>query len=145
MQPVAVDVIVRDGETVRTETTTVRAIATPGHSPGAMSWQWESCEEAGCLTIVYADSLSPVSADDYRFSDHPQYLAAFRASLDRIAALDCDIVLTPHPGELVVALGVKVAVVRRWWRADAMLPWLGIGVLLLFVATWLSSAAAFLD
>ncbi len=72
-------------------------VATPGHTPGALSWQWESCEQGMCKTIVYADSLSPVSSDDYRFSDHPEYLAAFRAGIERLRALDCDILLTPHP------------------------------------------------
>lgn len=73
------------------------AIATPGHTPGALSWQWQSCDGADCRTIVYADSLSPVSRDDYRFSDHPGYVQAYRDSLARLAALDCDILLTPHP------------------------------------------------
>ena len=49
------------------------------------------------MTIVYADSLTPVSSDGYRFSDHPEYLAAFRASIAKIASLKCDILLTPHP------------------------------------------------
>ena len=75
----------------------MKAWATPGHTPGALTWQWESCEDAVCRTIVYADSLSPVSADDYRFSEHPEYLAAYREGLRNLAALDCDILLTPHP------------------------------------------------
>ena len=70
---------------------------TPGHSPGALSWTWESCENGACVTIVYADSLSAVSADGYRFSDHLEYVQAFRESIDRLAQLDCDILLTPHP------------------------------------------------
>ena len=45
---------------------------------------------------------------------------------------------------LLVALGLKIAVVRRWIAADRLLPWLGILVLLLFLATWLSSAAPYL-
>ena len=72
-------------------------IATPGHTPGALSWQWESCDGGDCRTIVFADSHSPVSSDSYRFTDHPAYLAAYRESLARVAALDCDILLTPHP------------------------------------------------
>ncbi|TIX50248.1 MBL fold metallo-hydrolase [Alteraurantiacibacter aquimixticola] len=76
----------------------ISATLTPGHTPGAMTWQWESCDEAGeCLSIVYADSLSPVSADGYRFSDHPQYLTSYRAGLNLLTRLDCDILLTPHP------------------------------------------------
>lgn len=74
-----------------------KAIATPGHTPGAMTWQWESCEGDVCKTIVYADSMSPISRDDYRFSDHPDYLAGFRAGIARLRDLDCDILLTPHP------------------------------------------------
>jgi metallo-beta-lactamase class B len=88
---------IEDGETLTVGDLRVTAIATPGHTAGALSWQWESCTEAGCETIVYADSLSPVSAEDYAFSDHPDYLAAYRAGLDRLAAADCTLLLTPHP------------------------------------------------
>ena len=53
--------------------------------------------EANDRTIVYADSLSPISRDDYKFSEHPEYLAAYRASLVKVAAGRCEILLTPHP------------------------------------------------
>ncbi|MFL0356407.1 subclass B3 metallo-beta-lactamase [Erythrobacter sp. GH1-10] len=72
-------------------------LVTPGHTPGAMSWSWVSCQGADCRTIVYADSMSPVSSDAYRFSDHPDYVAAYRGGIARIAAAECDILLTPHP------------------------------------------------
>ena len=62
-----------------------------------MSWQWESCKDGACITIVYADSLSPVSADEYRFTDHPDYVAMFRGGIARLAGLECDMLLTPHP------------------------------------------------
>ena len=98
MEPVGVDVVVGDGDTVRSETATLTALATPGHSPGALSWTWQSCDAAGdCLDIVYADSLSPVSSDDYRFADHPDYVAAYRAGLQTLREVDCDLLITPHP------------------------------------------------
>ena len=98
MKPVPVEVVIREGEFVRTEDTIVTAIATPGHTPGALSWTWQACEEGnGCKQIVYADSLSPIGSETYRFSDHPEYLAAFRSGLDRLAGKTCDILLTPHP------------------------------------------------
>jgi metallo-beta-lactamase class B len=50
-----------------------------------------------CRSLAYVDSLTPFSRDDYRFSDHPAVVAAYRAGLGRVAALDCDILLTPHP------------------------------------------------
>ena len=73
------------------------AIATPGHTPGATSWTWQSCEDGRCLHMVYADSVSAISDDGYRYSDHPDAVAAFRAGLDALAALPCDILITPHP------------------------------------------------
>lgn len=98
MKPAKVDVIVQDGQSVRSETAVLTAIATPGHSPGALSWQWTDCDAAGdCKTIVYADSLSPVSSDSYRFSDQPEYLARYRHGLQRLREIDCNILLTPHP------------------------------------------------
>ncbi|HVM22550.1 MAG TPA: subclass B3 metallo-beta-lactamase [Sphingomicrobium sp.] len=96
--PAQVDRIINDGEEVRLGNSVVIAVATPGHTPGAMSWRWGSCEAGRCRQFVYADSLTAISRDDYRFSAHPQYLAQFRASIAKIAALPCDILLTPHTG-----------------------------------------------
>lgn len=86
-----------DGGEVRLHDLSLIAMTTPGHTPGALSWRWESCDGGVCRTMVYADSLTPVSRDDYRFSDHPAYLAAYRASIAKIAASRCEILLTPHP------------------------------------------------
>ena len=96
--PIArVDRVIQDGGQVRLIDILLTAVATPGHTPGALTWHWESCKAGICRHIVYADSLTPVSRDDYRFTDHPDYLAAYRASIAKVAALDCDILLTPHP------------------------------------------------
>ena len=95
--PARVDRVLRDGEQVRLGNLMAKAIATPGHTQGALTWQWISCDGGVCRTIVYADSLTPVSGPNYRFTDHPAAVAAFRASIARVGALDCDILLTPHP------------------------------------------------
>lgn len=95
--PARVDGQVEDGPPIALGNLSLTPVRTPGHTPGATSWQWRSCEGSACHTIVYADSLSPVSADSYRFSDHPAYLADFRRSLTRLAQLDCDLLLSPHP------------------------------------------------
>lgn len=87
----------RDGEVVRVGPIRLTAHATPGHSPGSTSWRWRSCEGRVCHDIVYADSISAISAEGYRFTDHPVYVATFRRSLARIGALRCDLLLTPHP------------------------------------------------
>ncbi|MGZ2412128.1 metallo-beta-lactamase class B [Sphingomonas sp. F9_3S_D5_B_2] len=94
---VSVGRTVGDGGEIRLGNLMLTAMATPGHTSGALSWRWVSCDGGVCRTIVYADSLSPVSRDDYRFSDHPARLAAFRSSIAKVAASPCEIVLTPHP------------------------------------------------
>ncbi|MEG3180989.1 subclass B3 metallo-beta-lactamase [Sphingomonas sp. LT1P40] len=95
---VKVDRIVADGEVVRLGKHGFTAIATPGHTSGGTSWSWRSCEKRECLRIVFADSLNAVSADDYRFSANPKRAAMFRGSFVKVAALDCGLLLTGHPG-----------------------------------------------
>jgi metallo-beta-lactamase class B len=90
---------VQDGERIQLGDTVVTAIATPGHTAGSTSWAWRACEGRDCRNIVFAASLNPVSADDYRFSDpgHRDIVASFRQSAARLRALPCDILLTSHP------------------------------------------------
>ncbi|MEW9624346.1 subclass B3 metallo-beta-lactamase [Rhodanobacter geophilus] len=101
--------VVRDGEILRLGHVAVTAHYTPGHTPGSTSWTWESCAGGRCLHMAYVDSLSAISADSYRFTDHPGYVAAFRGTFAIVAALPCDILLTPHPG----ASGFWEKVARR--------------------------------
>ena len=96
--PAHVDHVVSNGQMVRLGNIAVTAAFTPGHSSGGVTWHWGSCDGGVCRQIVYADSLTPASDDKYRFSDHPAYVSTFRASIATLAALDCDILLTPHPG-----------------------------------------------
>ena len=95
---VSVDKVLEDiVNTVTLGNLALKGFATPGHTPGALSWQWQSCDGDDCKTIVYADSLTPVSSDSYKFTDHTDVVAAFNASLVRIASLRCDILFSPHP------------------------------------------------
>jgi metallo-beta-lactamase class B len=95
--PARVDALLRDGQKVSLGPLKLTAHATYGHVRGSTSWTWESCEGRTCHTIVYADSVTAASAPGYRFSDHPDHVARFRASLAKIAALPCDVLITPHP------------------------------------------------
>lgn len=71
---------------------------TPGHTSGGTSWTWQSCEGAKCVAFAYVDSMTPVSADTYRFTQHPERVAPFRETFDRVSKLPCDVLVTPHPG-----------------------------------------------
>ena len=107
--------VVRDGETVQLGDVAITAHYTPGHTPGSTSWTWTSCESQRCLRMVYADSLTAMSAPNYRFTDHPAYVAGFRKAIATVSTLPCDILLTPHPD----ASGFWEKVARRKSPTDA--------------------------
>jgi metallo-beta-lactamase class B len=92
--------VVKDGETVRLGATTITAHYTPGHTPGATTWTWQSCEGSRCLNMVYVDSLTAVSNDGYRFTGgngSPGIVDSFRGTLRKVAALPCDVLISTHP------------------------------------------------
>lgn len=95
--PVADVRLLADDGVVRAGDLVLQAVATPGHSVGGTTWTWRSCEGQDCRQIVYGDSLTAVSADGYRFSDHSDAIARLRQSFADVAALTCDILVTPHP------------------------------------------------
>ena len=101
--PIAAVARVREipaNDTVRTGALVVRALRTAGHTPGGTSWSWTSCEGSRCLQLVYADSQSPISADDFRFSNstaYPRAVADFEAGFATLEQLRCDVLITPHP------------------------------------------------
>jgi metallo-beta-lactamase class B len=90
-----------DGETLRVGPIAVTAHLTAGHTPGGTTWTWRSCDDVGCLDLVYADSQTPVAADGFRFSDSPAYpsvVADFERGFAVLETLPCDVLVTPHPG-----------------------------------------------
>ena len=95
--PVADVRTLADGEVVRLGGLALASHATPGHAPGGTSWTWRSCEGTRCLEIAYVDSHSALTDGHYRFKDHPIYVDAFERSLDTVAGLPCDLLITPHP------------------------------------------------
>jgi metallo-beta-lactamase class B len=95
--PARVDALLSDRQTVSVGPLKLTAHATYGHSRGSTTWTWTSCEGRVCHALVYADSVTAPAAPGYRFSDHPDRVARFRSSLAKIAALRCDILITPHP------------------------------------------------
>ena len=100
MAPIGRVQIVEDRATLQLGPILLTAYATAGHTPGGTTWTWRACEGARCLQMVYADSLTPVSADGFLFTRSKDYPAALR-DLERgfatLSAMPCDILLTPHP------------------------------------------------
>lgn len=94
--PIENIVAIGDGEHVSVGSLNVKAVYTPGHTAGSVTWTWESCALGTCYDAVYADSLTAVSAPGFSFAASG---AATRMveSAGIIADLDCDILLSPHP------------------------------------------------
>nr|ACS83721.1 Amo1 [uncultured bacterium AOAmox1] len=88
---------VADGEVVKLGPLVVTAHSTPGHTAGGTSWSWQSCEAGQCRNVVYVDSVTAVSADGYRFSDHPELVAQFRNTFSIVEGLSCEVAIAAHP------------------------------------------------
>ncbi len=116
--PVAHVRVISDGEVLAVGKLRFTAHFTPGHTVGGTSGTWMSCELSRCVSSVYADSLSAVSAPAFRFTDnttYPSVLADFARSFTILNSLPCDILLTPHPE-------ASDALVRLRRRADGFDP-----------------------
>jgi len=89
--------VMKDGQTLKVGPIAVTAHFTPGHTPGGTSYTWSSCEFGKCLNLVYVDSVSSVSADGYKFTQHPWAMAGFEKSFNFLETVPCDVLITPHP------------------------------------------------
>ena len=92
---------IADNETLTVGDVTVTAHATPGHTPGSMSWGWRSCEADDCRAVVFGSSLNPVAADGYRFGDPANRALSdgFRRTFALLRTLPCDILISAHPDQ----------------------------------------------
>lgn len=93
--------VIADGDTLRVGGLAIVAHFTPGHTPGGTTWSWQACEADRCVSIVYADSQTPISADGFLFTrsaTYPSALADFERGFAVLETLSCDVLITPHPG-----------------------------------------------
>lgn len=88
--------VIDDGWSIRMGAMRLEAVATPGHTAGGTTWLWTDCVDDECFSIAYVDSLTPISADGFRFGDGAA--DDLRQSAKHIAELDCDLFLAPHAG-----------------------------------------------
>ncbi|GGX94136.1 subclass B3 metallo-beta-lactamase [Pseudoduganella dura] len=100
MAPVVKTRAVRDGDVVTLGPLAITAHATPGHTPGGLSWTWQSTENGRTANMVYADSLNAVGQQGFRYGGDPRWpeaRAQLEASIAKIAGLQCDILVAAHP------------------------------------------------
>jgi metallo-beta-lactamase class B len=106
---------VADGEVVRVGALALTVHHIPGHSPGSTAYTWQSCQAGKCLSMVYADSLTSGSAPGFKYGPR---LDSFRRSIEKVAALPCDIVLSPHPSFTQVDAKLKRRAEMKGQGAD---------------------------
>jgi metallo-beta-lactamase class B len=92
--PVKTVKVIADRQVLKVGAIAIKAHLIPGHTPGSTAYTWQSCEDGKCLNMVYADSLTSPSAPGFKYGKR---LVEFRDSIEKVAALPCDIVLSPHP------------------------------------------------
>jgi metallo-beta-lactamase class B len=110
------------GQSYRVGDISITAYLTPGHTPGGTSWTWKSCVGNVCRNMVYADSLTPISADGFRFTssrEYPHALADFEKSFAFLESVPCDTLITTHPE--ASDLWERVAARQRGATPDPML------------------------
>ncbi|MCY1075699.1 subclass B3 metallo-beta-lactamase [Archangium lansingense] len=96
--PAVRDVVtVADGGTVALGKVVVTAHHTPGHTPGATTWTWRSCEGERCVNVVYAESLTAMSAPRFRYGADAARVQQFRGSIEKVRTLPCDVMIPTHP------------------------------------------------
>jgi glyoxylase-like metal-dependent hydrolase (beta-lactamase superfamily II) len=94
---VKVDRAVRDGERVTLGGTTLRAVATPGHTPGCTSWTMRIALGGKPIDIVFACSVTVAGNRLVGNRAYPGIVGDFGKSFERLGAMHADVVLPFHP------------------------------------------------
>ena len=95
--PVHVTRGLSDGERLSLGGVTLRAVATPGHTPGCTSWTMRIQDHGRPLDVVFAGSLTAGGNLLVGNRRYPGIVADYRRSFARLAALPADVVLPAHP------------------------------------------------
>lgn len=100
-EPVAVDRVLADGDTVTLGGTTLRAVWAPGHTPGCTVWTTTAREATRDYSVAFFACAGPNAG--VRLVGNPKFpnlIDETLGGLKRLAKLHPDIVLLMHPEEL---------------------------------------------
>jgi metallo-beta-lactamase class B len=95
--PVKVDGLLRDREVVRVGPIAMKAIFTPGHTPGCTSWSMTVRDHGRPLAVIFPCSITVGGNRLVGNKAYPGIVADFRHSFARLGAMKADVVLTGHP------------------------------------------------
>jgi metallo-beta-lactamase class B len=96
--PVRVDRIIKDGETVSLGGTTLRAVLTPGHTPGATTWVMDVQDGGRSYHVVFPGGAAPNGGPLVVGNPkHPNLDQITLNTYAKLKKLNPDIVLPGHP------------------------------------------------
>jgi metallo-beta-lactamase class B len=116
---VGVDRIVKDGETLTLGGTTLRAVLTPGHTPGATTWVAAVQDAGRTYTVVFPGGAAPNGGP--RVVGNPKHPNLDQITLNtyaKLKQLTPDIVLPGHPQQAFMG---KVDALKKRVRPHPLL------------------------
>lgn len=96
-EPIAVDEVVRDGQTVRLGEVELTAHLTPGHTRGCTSWSMTVDDRGTPRRVLFLCSITVAGNTLVGNQAYPGIAEDYRTTFAKLAALRADIVLTSHP------------------------------------------------
>ncbi len=94
--PVKPDRVLRPGEVVSLDGTSMKAVSTPGHTRGCTSWTMTAREGARSYPVVFVCSTTAPGYELAHNTAYPDIADDYRASFRTLEALPCDVFLGSH-------------------------------------------------